>query len=524
MASLLISDYILAENVSSEVIQFPDGVMILSDDVYMPMQSGDKQTWTYRDVVVTLKKSKEGIAVFIHSPSQALKELQLSWKYSSPNGVKVLGDAWERTYGDVSFQAVNSARKMPWYCIEHSAENTVCFGVKTGCSAFCYWRVTESELKLNLDTRNGGNGVLLGQRTLLAAHIVTTRSNGRENAFATVRRFCVQMCSKPKKVKLPVYGINDWYFAYGNNSADLILKHTALLSPLATNVSNRPFSVIDDGWSAGSDYTRTNQKFPDMPKLVEEIKQMGMRSGLWTRPLLAKPGTNHKLFIEKHGEVLDPTIDENMEYIQGLFSLYKTWGMELIKHDYTTFELFGKYGADMGQVMTFPGWHFNDRTKTNAEIILQLYTSIRNASHGIYLIGCNTVSHLSAGLFELYRTGDDTSGKEWSRTKKMGVNTLGFRMPQHKTFYEADGDCVGLTTLVPWEKNKQWMDLLARSSTPFFISAQPEAVGTEQKRFIKECFDNASKPLPVGEPLDWLENTYPAKWKLNNEVVTFNWD
>ena len=66
---------------------------------------------------------------------------------------------------------------------------------------------------------------------------------------------------------------------------------------------------------------------------------------------------------------------------------------------------------------------------------------------------------------------------------KMGVNTMGFRMVQHKNFYEADGDCVGLTNAVPWSKNKQWMQLLAQSSAPLFISAQPEAVGAEQKAF-----------------------------------------
>ena len=100
----------------------------------------------------------------------------------------------------------------------------------------------------------------------------------------------------------------------------------------------------------------------------------------------------------------------------------------------------------------------------------------------MYLIGCNTFSHLSAGIFELNRIGDDTSGNEWARTLKMGVNSVGFRLPQHNTFYAADGDCVGLTTKVPWEKNKQWLQLLAESSAPLFISAQPEALGEEQKQ------------------------------------------
>jgi len=68
------------------------------------------------------------------------------------------------------------------------------------------------------------------------------------------------------------------------------------------------------------------------------------------------------------------------------------------------------------------------------------------------------------------------------------------------------------------------MELVDKSGTPLFISAQPEATGAEQKAFIKECFTLASQDLPVGEPLDWLENAFPTKWKLNGETVTFNWE
>lgn len=524
MASLLASEYPAAANSIQYAMEMPDAVSILLDGRYTPMHTSGRQTWHYKDVVVKLQKQQDSIAVFIQAPETALQEIQLSWQFASRAEVKILGDAWERTYGDVGFSAMNPALRLPWYCVEQGSEATACFGVKTGCNAFCYWRIAENKLELNLDTRNGADGVLLGGRTLHAADIVTTKNKEDENTFATVHRFCRQMCDKPRTVKQPVYGINDWYFAYGNNSAKLILEHTALLSPLATSTTNRPFSVIDDGWSEGSDYACTNKKFPDMPKLIEDIKQLGMRAGLWTRPLLAKQGTPKNLFIEKHDNILDPTIDENITYVKSLFRLYKSWGIEMVKHDYTTFEIFGRYGVNMKEALTFPGWHFNNRSKTNAEIILSFYKAIRDAAGDMYLIGCNTISHLSAGLFELYRIGDDTSGKEWAGTKKMGVNTLGVRMVQHRSFYQADGDCVGLTTRVPWQKNKQWMQLLAQSSTPLFISAQPEAIGLEQKQFIKRCFDDAATHLPLAEPLDWTSNFFPQKWRLKGEVVQFQWD
>jgi alpha-galactosidase len=82
---------------------------------------------------------------------------------------------------------------------------------------------------------------------------------------------------------------------------------------------------------------------------------------------------------------------------------------------------------------------------------------------------------------------------------------------------------VGLTTQVPWSKNQQWMQLLANSGTPLFISAQPEAVGPEQKKLIKECFTMAARQWPVGQAVDWMDTLTPATWKLHDRIWHFDW-
>ena len=86
-----------------------------------------------------------------------------------------------------------------------------------------------------------------------------------------------------------------------------------------------------------------------------------------------------------------------------------------------------------------------------------------------------------------------------------------------------NADCVGLTNKVPWEKNRQWMQLLAKSGTPLFVSAQPSATGPAQKATIKECFALASQELPLGEPLDWMENAVPRRWRLMGKEERFEW-
>jgi alpha-galactosidase len=341
----------------------------------------------------------------------------------------------------------------------------------------------------------------------------------------------------------PVYGINDWYFTYGNNSEDLILEHTNLMAPMAEGLSNRPFSVIDAGWfvtspslpndsSWGDRLDLPNAKFGDMSRVAERIRKAGMRPGIWTRPLCGSHNDPQSLMLplvkgrDSKSPVLDPTIPENLDRIFKLFEVYNHWRYDLVKFDYTTFDIFGKWGFEMlrDRAISSSGWRMHDNSRTNAEIILGLYRTIRKAAGETYVLACNTISHLSAGLFELNRIGDDTSGNEWARTRKMGVNTLAFRGMHHGIFYAADPDCVGLTNKVAWDKNRQWMQLVAKSGTPLFVSAQPEATGSAQKQMIKECFALASQNIPLGEPLDWMESPFPKRWKLKGEEVRFDWD
>ncbi len=178
----------------------------------------------------------------------------------------------------------------------------------------------------------------------------------------------------------------------------------------------------------------------------------------------------------------------------------------------------------MGAALTDDGWQFaGGRGQTTAEVIRDLYQTIREAAGEALLIGCNTVSHLSAGVFEMCRVGDDTSGQTWERTRKMGVNSLAFRAVQDRAFYMADADCVGVTRAIPWELNRQWLDLLARSGTALFVSAQPDAVGPEQEKALREAFAIAAQPQPLGEPLDWLETTCPRHWRLTGEDKEYHW-
>jgi hypothetical protein len=523
-------------------INFPDEILVYTDNGAVPLKASDGRKWIGTDIGVELLETRDGLAVEVQSPETPLRSIVVRW--ARPAAMRYMGDQWERSYGDLQWKPVDGNRILPWYFMEFAGRATNGFGVKTGCRSMCSWQVGAEQVQLMLDVRTGGIGVRLGERRLRAAEIVVRRGVEGESPFAATRAFCSMLCDAPRLPKEPVYGINDWYFTYGNNSEDLILDHVRLIADLASQNDHRPYCVIDAGWATksplrprdpawGDDFSSWNGNFGDMAALAAKIKSSGMRPGIWVRPLCAGVKDEKSRILppipgrkDPTSPILDPTIPENLQRIKNLFLLYRKWGYELIKHDFTTFDILGKWGFQMieSRDITSDNWGFNDRSITTAEIIFNLYEAIREAAGETTIIACNAVSHLAAGLAEIQRVGDDTSGLEWERTRKMGVNTLGFRIAQHKTFYAADGDCVGLTTKIPWAKNRQWMQLVAQSGTPLFISAQKEAVGAEQRAYIKECFATASRPIESGEPLDWLENPFPAEWRLLGKVVRFNWE
>lgn len=444
-----------------------------------------------------------------------------------------MGDAWERSYGDLAWRSFVPERVMPWYFATYDGSSTHGYGVRTGAAAFCFWQLDPRGISLWLDVSNGGSGVLLGQRELHTATVLTRQGHPDELPLDAIAAFCKAMCPNPRLPQQPIFGTNDWYYAYGKNTAEGILRDTDLIVSLSpqnrAKTGPRPFSVIDDGWQGNGtieEGEKGNIRFPSMARLSEQIRSRGARPGIWIRPIQAPRGTDPNLLLpltrfhsanaSDNQAAYDPTIPEALKAVLEKVTQVVTWKYDLIKHDYSTYDLLGQWGLDMGAYPTRPGWHFHDRTRTNAEIILDLYRSIRTtAGDQILLLGCNTVGHLAAGLFELQRTGDDTSGQDWERTRRMGVNTLAYRLPQHRTFFVMDADCVGLTKSIPWNLNRQWMDLLARSGTAFFLSPSPDAIGPEQISAIRDALAVAASGESNGHPTDWLQTTTPEHWNFH---------
>jgi alpha-galactosidase len=480
--------------------------------------------WSGGGVSVSMEKG----AVHVSGPQKRLLRLRLHWPQTFAKDHRYLGDAWERSYGDLSWRPLEPERIFPWYFLAAGGSSVTAWGVKTNPAAFCFWQVDPSGVTLWLDLRNGGSGVELGKRTLLVATIVTENYE-KQSPFEAARGFCRKMADRAISMPAPLYGGNNWYYAYGNSSADAIRSDTERIASYSPSGGNRPFMVIDDGWSPNrttGPWTSGNARFPDMPALASDMLRLGVKPGLWFRPLATRESVPENWLLKRAKQqmpTLDPTVEGAAEQIRKDVRLMCGWGYRLLKHDFSTYDLFGRWGFQMAAELTAANWHFADRTRTNAEIFRALYVLLREAAGATPLLGCNTVGHLAAGLFEVQRTGDDTSGRDWSRTRKMGVNTLAFRAAQQGAFFDVDADCVGLTNAIPWSLNRQWLDLLSRSGTPLFVSAAPDAVGPEQRGALREAFARAATRQPVCEPLDWLQTNEPGRWRLGNTTATYDW-
>lgn len=478
------------------------------------------------DINVNLNQDNEHLAIFLTAQTSKVKWIKLRWNNLSwDKNVRFLGDAWERGYGDMEWKGMNPNRFMPWYFCAKSEAKSICYGVKVRPSAMCFWQVDSLGMTLFLDVRCGGSGVNLKGRVIKLADVIACEMRDC-TSFEAMQEFCGQMCEDPILPKYSVYGSNNWYYAYGKSSESEILADCDYILNLTKDIENKPYMVIDDCWQEhhrlneynGGPWTKGNEKFPDMKALAEKLVQKGVRPGIWVRLLLNEDENIKNEWRLSHNNCIDPTNPEALNYIKEDIKRICNWGYTLIKHDFSTFDLFGKWGFQMSPLVTDDGWHFYDDSLTSAEVVKLLYKAILDASveasNGEALIlGCNTIGHLGAGYMHINRTGDDTSGVIWERTRFMGVNTLAFRLPQHGKFYEIDADCVGIDGGISWSMNKQWADVLAKSGTPLFISVRPNILDETEKQELHEILKVASKQEHHVIPVDWEETTCPEHWQ-----------
>lgn len=524
-------------------IRYPDYIAAYGENVSFDAKRA--KLLAKDDVRIELLLADSALKIFLLADKTPMRYIKLRWNFSENEkrneDVKVYGDVWERSYGDIEWRGIEPWRTMPWVCAASNGSDlnedvsgrcTSCFGVKVRPHAMCFWQYDTCGVTLWLDVRCGGSGVILGGRKAELCTVLF--ADYREvSAFSALKAFYKTLCDAPLSCGHKVYGANNWYYAYGETSHAETVRDASLLAEMTEGLSNRPYSVLDDGWQknpcdAPWDVLREG-KFQDMKAVADEVKSKNVRPGIWFRPLRDKNfevfPADSELRLARDAEFLDPSHPAVLAYVAKTVNMICDWGFELIKHDFSTFDAIGFWGLQRyGTPFAEDGWSYFDRSKKTAEVILGLNETIYNAAKGRALIlGCNVMGHLAAGLVHLNRTGDDTSGKDWHRMVKFGVNALAFRMLHHGAFYESDADCVGFMGIMDHKYNKQWLKAVACSGTPLFVSPNPDVLTAEERKDIEEAYRINSVQSDTLIPLDWMENAAPEHWLLNEKHVKFDW-
>jgi alpha-galactosidase len=494
---------------------------------------------TPTDGSVRLDAREGSLAIWLAPTSHPVSSVEIKWYFDTSFMKKVLADTWGVARADLSWRPLPLARPAEWYFLAYDGERTHGFGVKTGCNSFCSWVIEPDGVTLRCDTRNGGEGVELTQ-PLLCAEAVYYESREGESPFQAARAFCRMMCERPNLPKRPIYGFNNWYYAYGNITRASVLGDARLCARFGGMLDKdapRPITVIDDGWNRnGNDVYNggpfaPKDDFGDLCVLAEDISAIGCDPGIWVRPMVVLeelcPHIPAGCYSEnqefpKLGRVLDPTTEGAREYVWSLIRGLTDSGYRLIKHDFTCPDLMGKQFLD--PTLTLGGWHWKDKTNTNAQVFKALYSLIQDAAGDACVIGCNIYNHLAAGIHDIVRSGNDTSGHHWHITRDYGINTLAFRQCQNEAFFMTDADCAAFTDRVPIELNLRFAELISLSDSALFISAAPGILKPQDEERLMECFRRSALGGHDLEPLDWMERDVPEYYACGGKEYHFSWE
>lgn len=445
--------------------------------------------------------------VIVHPGKEPVKYLKLRFAGDMTFVRSVYGDQWERNYNGLAtneWTSLRASRVLPWFCYLDGGERFACYGVKTGANCFAYWQVDTKGVTLFLNLCCGNDGTAL-KESVVAVEVVEYVGETGEDAYRVACKFASLMCEKPVLPKQPIFGVNNWYWAYGRISEESVLQETDYLMEMTKGACARPYMIIDDGWQMNRTYSGSNyiggpwipnDRFPDMQKLTDAIHAKGANTGIWFRPLLTLGEIPQEALLAWNagGQVMDPSHPYTLERVEQDARRIRDWGFDMIKHDFTTFDLFGSsLQARIHNVkMCSEDRKFFDNTRTTAMIVKELYQAVQKGAGEADVIGCNVVGHLAAGIHSIYRVGDDTSGRSFEWTVANGINSM-MRLPLNERFYLVDPDCAAFTEKVPADKNLDFLEMCALTGVTTLASVTPGSLKPEEMERIRKIFCMAAE-------------------------------
>jgi len=471
------------------------------------------------DVQYEYVVGKDSAKVIVYPSGSPVKYLKLRFCGDLQDVEKVFGDQWERVghganFTYIEWKAVMPFRPLPWFCHVMVDKKVDSYGVKTGGDAFVFFQVDNDGITVFVNLCNGNDGTDL-QEPILACEIIQREGKVGEDPYFAAQAFAKQLCENPVLPKEPIFGVNNWYWAYGNISHEIVMEETDHLIRLTQGCVHRPYMIIDEGWQIHREMLDTpasnggpwigNSRFPNLKHTVDEIHRKGAKAGIWFRPLLSsEPPENPEALLSKesHGYLLDPSHPYTLQYVENVAkTITQEWGFDLLKHDFSVIDSTGRnnFSADyFDHELCKSDRKFFDKTKTTATILKNLCKAIQRGAGNKDVIACNTIGHLTAGIHSVYRTGADTSGRCFEWTRRDGGNSL-MRLPLNRALYLTDPDCAPFTERVKFETNLQFLEMCAITGQTVLASIKPGLLNEEQMEKVRQIFLLADRHTPADD-------------------------
>lgn len=509
------------------IIRTPDDIKIQTEKSPFRFEEKGEKNDTHAEVKCDIVD--DVLNINLYPNGDAVKYVRLRFDGDISDVKSILGDSLVRSQtDDVVWHSFLPHQEMPWYFYTNDGEFLHSYGVKCGCNSFAFWFADAFGITLLLDVRNGSGGI--NCEKLLCAQVVCRKGISGENMYKAAHEFCKKMCDKPNLPKTAVYGLNNWYWAYGAIEEKVVLQEAEYLGKLTKGFKNRPFMTIDDGWQIahakgkynGGPWNLSNENFNSMQATAEKIHGFDCRAGIWVRLLLTMSHLPNEAVYDSPykptGIVMDPTHEFSKQKIYDDVKMLSSWGYDMIKHDFSFFDLFG---ATLSNKM--PN-HFYDKTKTNAQIVKDFYTLIQQAAGNTLVMGCNTVNHLAAGIHQIQRSGNDTSGRHFEFTRRYGVHSM-MRAPQNNAFFKTDPDCAAFTEKVSKKLNFNFLEMAAITGSATFASVTPGILNTAEEKQLQQIFEIADtiKPENYATICDWANTAVPSKFEYDGKNYNYNW-
>ncbi|MDK2954118.1 MAG: alpha-galactosidase [Kosmotoga sp.] len=264
-----------------------------------------------------------------------------------------------------------------------------------------------------------------------------------------LNRMLENYAEKIKDYKKPVFkefegiGWCSWYHYFTDITFEELKKNVELLANLREE-RGLPYTLVqlDDGYQKDiGDWLVTNEKFPSLEEIANEISGKGFIPGLWLAPFCASEtsdlfkehpewfvkdssGNPKRAFRnwEKNIYALDLSNKEVLDFLKDLMTKTKKAGFRYIKIDF----LFA--GA-------IPGIR-QDKDITPIEAYVKGLETIRKAlGDDVYLLGCGAPLLPSIGYVDAMRIGPDTAPIWGGELPDLGIPSAKYSIRNALTRY-----------------------------------------------------------------------------------------